>query len=100
MSWDFINIRTVKSRKAHHCENCGKPIACDEAHIYVAGKTEGEFMTYREHADCRAAWVELNFDLRDCEEAGFLRDDEFAPEDKTWMRTEFPAVAERLWGAA
>lgn len=101
---DFHTFHIVTARKAHRCEHCLREIAIGEKHRKSAQVWQGQFHAYREHLDCYAAWSELNFDLRDIghyEGAPFLADDDHEPEDKEWMREEYPAVADRLgWRAA
>lgn len=99
MSYEFFNVREVTARKQHICEHCRKPIEVGERHHYAAGKWEGDFTSYREHQECREAWSELNFTLRDLypdERAAFLADDEWCSEDKEWIRETYPIVAIRM----
>lgn len=99
MSYDFFRTNTVTARKPHTCEQCGREIGGGEQHHYSAGKSEGSFMSYREHEDCRTAWHELNFDLRQLdmyEGATFLADDEIEPVERDWLRETHPAVAARM----
>lgn len=98
MSWDFVNTKTVNGRKEYRCEQCHTPIEAGTAHIYVAGKVEGDFMDYREHSDCREACLAHD----DCRERDmgygegyiFLADDD--DRDDAWLQEHYPAVAERL----
>jgi hypothetical protein len=94
MSWDFINVKTVNGRKEYRCEQCRKTIPVGEAHVYVAGKVEGELMAYREHSDCRDACL-AHFDHVDhCDDYPFLADDD--DRDDEWLLKYWPKVAERL----
>lgn len=96
---DFTNFRTVRAAKQHRCDQCGKPINVGEQYQYTAFVFEGDFGAYREHPDCRNAWAQLNFGLRDIsppDETFFLIDDEIEPEEKTWVLGKFPLVADRL----
>ena len=97
---DFLRTKSVRAAKAHRCEQCHKPIEVGTLHTYCACKHEGEFYAYREHDDCRAAWVALNNerDLGLDDEWCLLKDDEIEPEEREWLRGVYPAVAERLWG--
>lgn len=102
MSYEFFSRNTVVGRKAHRCEHCTRGIAQGEAHFYCAGKFDGEFVTYREHADCNKAWVALNEELRDrAHECGdgyaFLADDDYDDGEREWLHERFPAVAARIW---
>jgi len=101
MSFSSHQERTA--RKAHKCEHCRSPIAIGERYVRSSGLWEGEFYCWREHLDCNEAWNKLNFsrDMRDLDEgAPALCRDDHEPEDRQWMREEYPAVAERLgWGA-
>lgn len=97
---EFISFRNVAAAKQHVCEQCRKPILKGERHLYVATKFDGYFSAYREHFECRAAWCELNFDLRDYppgDGAPFLIDDgDIEAGEKDWMREKHPLVAERM----
>lgn len=98
MSYDFINHKQVKGRKHYTCEQCRKSILPGEKHNYCCGKFEGEFIDYREHNECRDAWVAIN-DLRggmDSDGAPFLRDDDIEPQEKELLITKYPEVAKRL----
>lgn len=98
MSYDFSSQRTVVGRKEHVCEQCRKAIPMGERHSYFAGKFDGQFWTYREHADCRVAWLALITRRDDdfYDGVAFLCDDDIEPAEREWMRSEHPAVAERL----
>lgn len=104
MSWEFFTHRKVRAAKIHTCEQCRGSIEAGSHSWYCAGKYDGEFYCYREHIECRDAWNELNFDVRDyplCDGAPFLCDDDLEADDRAWMREKHPVVAGRLgWGAA
>jgi hypothetical protein len=90
--------------KEHRCEQCRKVIPIGERHSYWAGKAEGYLSSYREHMDCRDAWLSLNWEERpnwpDDEELAWLCDDDVQPEERAWMAGRWPAVAERMgWSA-
>lgn len=102
MSYEFFSRKTVVGRKAHHCEHCRKDITQGEEHFYCAGKFDGYFVAYREHADCEKAWVELNEVLRDrgceCNDGyAFLADDDYEEGEREWLHDKFPVVAKRIW---
>lgn len=101
---DFTNFRIVRAAKQHRCDQCGKQIEAGEKHQYAAAVIDGDFGAYREHFECRDAWIALNFDVRPgCPSEGtpfLVDDDEVEPDEKAWMLEEFPSVAARLgWGA-
>jgi hypothetical protein len=102
MSWEFFRTSIVTARKDHRCEQCRHVIPAGAPHTYCAGKFEGDFMSYREHSDCRAAWHELNFKIREYYEdaAPFMRDDECLKEDRAWLEEHYPVVAARFWPQA
>lgn len=99
---DFHTFALVKGRKPHRCNQCGKPIEAGIEHRKCAQVWEGDFLAYREHMDCFAAWNELNFgpDMRRLDGwdgAMWLgEDDELYPEDKQWLAEVYPEVAARL----
>jgi len=98
MSYDFFNTKVVTTRKSHHCEQCHQPIAVGERCSYGAGLFEGHFMSYYEHEDCRAAWLEVVADvLRDDDAAPFLADYDDLSESRGLLSDKYPAVAARLW---
>lgn len=95
MSVEFFNMTTRRAAKAHKCSQCGGWIEKGEQHNYIAMKFDGDMCAYREHFECRAAWDELNFGIRNVdydEGAPFLRDDEWFPEDKVWLEKKHPAA--------
>ncbi len=95
MSWDFFNRKIVKAAKAHRCEQCYGEIAQGERHSYGAGKWDGDFWSYREHADCREAWLKHVVEhLEYYDEAPFLRD--LNSDERDGVISEFPQVAARL----
>ena len=101
MSYDFFNSKTVVPRKEHFCEHCGKKISAGERCRYSSGLYEGDFMSYYEHEDCRAAWLEVAAEiLRDDNFAPFLRDMEDLTDSRPFLAEKYPAVAARLWPAA
>lgn len=98
---DFHTYSIVKGRKPHRCMQCGNPIEAGIEHRKCAQVWEGDFLAYREHMDCFAAWNELNFgpDMRRLDEwdgAMWLVEDELCSEDEQWLTTDYPAVAARL----
>lgn len=103
MSYDFFSHKTVKGRKAHTCEQCRKPIEIGESHTYCAGKFDGYFIAYREHDDCRAAWIALHelrrtqWDEWNDTHPFIADDDEIDAGEIEWFREKFPTVAARIW---
>lgn len=98
MSYDFCSTRTVKGRKQHFCDQCGKAIPAGEAHSYSAGKHDGDFYSVHEHDDCRKVWLEL-WNLRGLswgDEQDVLRNDDIDDGEFDWIKTEHPTVAARL----
>lgn len=98
MSYDFGSHRNLVGRKDYVCEQCRKTIAVGSRHSYWAGKHDGNFWAYREHMDCRDAWLGLiDFRKEDSYEGiPFLCDDDVEPEDRAWVGEKWPAVADRL----
>lgn len=98
MSTDFGSQCTPTARKKHVCEQCHKAIDVGEKHSYWAGKHDGDFYAYREHIDCRDAWLGL-IDLRNddsYEGVPFLCEDDVSPGERAWLGEKWPAVAERM----
>ena len=101
MSYTFFNSKTVVPRKPHSCEQCGKQIIAGERCHYSSGLYDGDFMSYYEHEDCRAAWLDVEREtLRWDDAAPFLRDSEGLAESRPFLIEKYPAVAARLWSAA
>lgn len=98
MSYEFFSIREVCAAKPHRCEQCGREISKGEKHTYAAGKFDGDFYSYREHFECRTAWLEVSqFALEYDDHAPFLRDADDLREWKPLLIEKHPVVAERLW---
>lgn len=96
---EFYRQRAVVGRKQYVCSQCGQPIPLGERHYAIALKADGDFASYREHVECRAAWVDLR-GLRDLgwhEDSPALMDDgEIPVDDRAWIIAEHPTVAARL----
>lgn len=99
MSYEFFSVSTRRAAKPHRCEQCGGAIIVGEEHSYGAGKVDGDFWSYREHSDCRAAWLKHVVEhLEYYDEAPFLRD--LATDERDGIVADFPEVAARLgWKA-
>jgi hypothetical protein len=54
-----------KPRKIYYCDACGSLIA--DRHIYVVGKSNGDFYYGRYHLEC---WAEMSRMCSDCEYRG------------------------------
>lgn len=98
MSWECLVNKQVIGRKNYYCEQCRKTILVNTKHNYFAGKFEGEFMYYREHSDCRAAWCELHKKRGGASADGeaFLCDDDIENDEKLSIAKNYPEVAKRL----
>lgn len=100
MSVEFFSRKEVIGRKAHRCEQCSQAIEKGESHFYCAGKIDGDFSTYREHADCMNAWNGLS-ELRQTrwdDSHPFLADDDDIDDgERDWIHERFPQVARRIW---
>jgi hypothetical protein len=96
MTWEFWRATEPVAAREHKCETCGKVIAKGARHFSSVGKAEGHFMAYREHAECRAAWLDMrDFMGLDYDDALVLSDmDE--PSDRAALLERHPIVAERL----
>lgn len=101
MSWGVTNVRKVQSsRKEHHCEQCRGLIAIGDPCSYFSGVFEGDFVSYREHIDCREAWnahAEHVGHLDDGDGLPFFLDDD--DRDDAWLAEHWPDVAARLQAA-
>lgn len=100
MSWVFVAASERRARIVHACDQCGCAIARGSRYRQAAGRLDGAMTTLREHLDCRAAWEQLNFDLRGLDPtagAAFLAEDfPPTPAEMLWLNERYPAVAERL----
>lgn len=98
MSWDVTNVRKIKaSRKEHRCEQCDGVIAVGDPCSYFSGRFGSDFVSYREHIDCREAW-NAHAEHVGHEDDGdglpfFLDDDD---RDDAWLAEHWPDVAARL----
>lgn len=99
MSVEFFNMRKVVGRKSHICEQCRKNIQIGVEHHYCAMKCDGDFTSYREHVECRKAWLAL-IDLTDGgfheDTYPFLCDEGTDAVEPEWFLNEHPIVAARL----
>lgn len=86
---------THTAAKVHRCDECPAPIAIGQRFVRWAGLTDGDFGTYKAHAECRAAVLALNKAAgTDWDE--WMSLDDMETEDRTWLREEHPVVAARL----
>lgn len=99
MTFGFISSKAVIGRKEHRCEHCGRAIVLRERHQVTAQLLDDVFSQFREHMECRAAWLDWNQNLRDDAHNDdgwpFLNDDDDL--DREWIEFAHPVVAERLW---
>ena len=51
----FNDIYFPTARKPHKCEWCGEAIAVGEKHVKFVGTFEGDFQSWRMHAECYSA---------------------------------------------
>lgn len=51
---DFCNRRQHKAKKPYACELCNRPILPGCEYVFVKGKTEGRFSSYKAHIHCDA----------------------------------------------
>ena len=96
MTVEFYGESFPIARKAHRCDECDHEIAKGERYSYWHGKTDGYVQTWKSHADCRQAVLELNklHGVQYGDEWLGLRDLEC--EDREWLCEDFPAVATRV----
>jgi hypothetical protein len=93
VSWARETTHTAS--KQHRCEECVTAIKTGSRFVRWAGVTDGDFSTYKAHAECRDAVIELNrahgthwdewIGLRDLE-----------ADDFDWLCEEHQVVAARL----
>lgn len=59
---EFTSVRHPKARKQHTCEECSGPIFKGETYKRMAGKCDGEFMTFAECSLCGELreWAEIS----------------------------------------
>jgi len=96
---DFHSVHTtVRTRKPHRCEECGKRIELGSAAEYRRGVWEGDFYSYHLHPECSAAaqafYDELCVPITDS--WPWLVDGDFIASERDWICDRFPVVAERL----
>ena len=95
MAWEISTKTTPTARKAHVCDECGKSIPAGSKYFKLEGLWEGEFTTYRAHADCSDAVQHFNrlhgLCHDECMALSDLDDDDW-PE----LLKRFPEVAHRL----
>lgn len=98
---EFFNMKTVRAGRNHVCAQCCQTIGKGDDHNYVAMKFDGDFSAYREHPECREAWMKLNFEIRyllHSDGASFLCDDEWDDrEEIEWLKANYPIVYERVF---
>lgn len=61
MSVEFFREARIKSKKIYRCDSCLRQIELGEVSAYIVGKSDGDFWTCRQHADCREAGIALNY---------------------------------------
>ncbi len=93
----FCRESKVRGRKPHRCDQCAKLIAAGEEHVGGAHNLDGDFVSFREHVECRQAWLGWRKYMRTdevFETSPFLIDDDL---EREWFETRHPIVARRLW---
>lgn len=93
----FCRETKVKGRKIHRCDQCHRDIAAGEEHISGAHNLDGDFVSFREHIECRYAWLGWRKYMRNdsfYETSPFLADDDL---ERDWFEKRHPLVARRLW---
>lgn len=86
---------THAAAKAHRCDECPQPIEIGQRFVRWAGLTDGDFGTYKAHAECRAAVIEMNKNYGTSWDEWVTLDDMEA-EDYAWLREDHPVVAARF----
>jgi len=96
---DFYSRRTIKAtRKPHACNQCGKVIVSGSPAEYGSGMYEGYLYSLYDHIECHeaaSAYAKLN-DLYGEEWPNFQYMDDSGCDHLSWLRKEYPVVAERL----
>lgn len=95
---DFFVEKKVLARKVHRCEHCTREIAIGERHHRCAQVYDGQFHAYREHEECRDAFL-ANRELSGVdhyEPSPFLIDDDWCPEAIAWLKEDHPIVYGRM----
>jgi hypothetical protein len=97
MTCEFWSESQRKAAKPHVCEACGQPINVGDQYAYMAGKSDGEFFVMKQHAECRAAEVDIarEYSLAGGEEWVFLNNLQ-EPEDLDFVRERHPAAYSRI----
>lgn len=95
----FQRTRVVNScRKPCRCIQCDQRIEAGEPKVTASGVWDGDFYTYDEHPECRAASLSYG-DLAgwDYSERGLrLCEDLERRDDAPWLVANWPTVAQRL----
>lgn len=94
----FAREEPVKAvRKRHLCVGCLRHIEAGEPATRWTGITDEGFSAVVYHPDCRAAEIALNR-LAGNGYCDWWPLNEPDPDDEPFLRSEYPAVAERLFG--
>lgn len=90
---DFYNETEQVARKPHWCDFCGAAIEKGERYSKATGVFEGDFFTWKEHLDCKAAGLER---MKLTGEYIYESLANMEDEDRAWIKQEYPAIFERL----
>lgn len=89
---DFYNQTEQVARKPHRCDFCETIIEKGERYSKAIGVFEGDFFTWKEHLDCRAALLEY---MRLTGAYSYEPLSNMEDEDRAWIKQEYPAIFER-----
>ncbi len=89
---DFHSQSEHVARKDHQCDFCSTTIKKGERYSNSTGVFEGDFFTWKEHLDCRAALLEY---MKLTGTYSFEPLSNMEDEDRAWIKQEYPAIFER-----
>jgi hypothetical protein len=89
---DFHNETEQVARKPHRCDFCETIIEKGERYSKAIGVFEGDFFTWKEHLDCRAALLEY---MRLTGAYSYEPLSNMEDEDRAWIKQEYPTIFER-----
>ncbi len=95
----FAREYPVKAiRKPRRCVGCGKMLIAGSPAVEWVGMSDGEFATATYHPDCREAEIALNNNAGGSWDEWYSLLNDRDTDDEAWLRTDFPSVAERIYG--
>ncbi|MCB1466676.1 MAG: hypothetical protein KDK08_05935 [Rhizobiaceae bacterium] len=89
----------VCARVSHVCDHCTQWIMPGTTYIKSVGVADGDFGMFKCHQDCALAAAAVRSYGDYLPEEFIILHNDASCDDEEWMRKDFPAVADRLFGS-